>query len=402
MDKDEVKTFVEENEVVRGFLSKYSSHKRKGQKSSRDCYAENLCRYFKWLRVVKGWDVLPAELLNDQLHMYESMDISERRKHVRLALEFTRDNPDFSNLSDRRKYALFVTIKGFYEYNEVELTTAKGIFGKRQKRKHHPKQISMSDAGKILGVLGQRERTILLITLQSGLGIGDVLYKFGYMFDKIKPQLEAGQQRVKIEIDERKGYGRWYFTYISCDAIYELKKWLALREKIVERAKKKFGGVSPEIEQGTPIFITNHATPYGENNFHRNYDNRIRYHRMKNSPYEKVSHMFRKLFKTEASIPDRGIDRNIIEFFMGHKEGIEAVGGEYDRTPEIYEEIMEKEYAKLEPHINIYSSPVAKMETDPLLSDIIQSSRLSPGLRDVFTSIVEEAKTRLAKLQKAE
>ena len=63
---------------------------------------------------------------------------------------------------------------------------------------------------------------------------------------------------------------------------------------------------------------------------------------------------------------------------------------------------MEKEYAKLEPHINIYSSPVAKMETDPLLSDIKQLSRLSPSLRNVFTSIVEEAKTRLAELLKTD
>jgi len=65
--------------------------------------------------------------------------------------------------------------------------------------------------------------------------------------------------------------------------------------------------------------------------------------------------MFRKLFKSEASIPDRGIDRNITEFWMGHTEGVEKVGAEYDRTPEIYEKVMEKEYVKLEPYINIYS-----------------------------------------------
>jgi len=76
---------------------------------------------------------------------------------------------------------------------------------------------------------------------------------------------------------------------------------------------------------------------------------------LKKAPHEKVSHMFRKLFKSEASIPDRGIDRNITEFWMGHTKGVEKVGAEYDRTPEIYEKVMEKEYMKLEPYINIYS-----------------------------------------------
>jgi len=42
---------------------------------------------------------------------------------------------------------------------------------------------------------------------------------------------------------------------------------------------------------------------------------------LKKMPYEKVSHMFRKLFKSEASIPERAIDRNITEFWMGHTEG---------------------------------------------------------------------------------
>jgi len=103
---------------------------------------------------------------------------------------------------------------------------------------------------------------------------------------------------------------------------------------------------------------------------------------LKQLPYAKVSHMFRKLFKTEASIPERAIDRDIVEFWMGHTYGIERVGGEYDRTPELYESIIEREYAKLEPFINIYSSPIARTETDSLLH-------------------VLEVLTKLAKRQKA-
>jgi len=275
------------------------------------------------------------------------------------------------------------------------LTQTEGKFGKRKKRKHHPKQISVVDFRRILGVLGQRERTIALIMFQSGLEIGAVLYKFSYMWDTIKPQLEARKKRIKIEIKGRKGYGEWYFTYISKDAIHELRKWLLLRQRIVERAKERFGNISPEIEQGTPIFITNEATPYEENNFHHNYAYIMRKRGLKRLPYAKVSHMFRKLFKTEASIPERGIDRSIVEFWMGHLSGVEKVGAEYDRTPEIYEEVIEREYAKLELFINIYSNPIARTETDPLLRDLKQLTRIH-FIREVLTKLVADMKTTLA------
>ena len=398
VDKNEVERFVEENPIVRSYLNKYGHEENRN--STRRQRAHILCRYFKWLRVVKGWDVSPSELLNDQLHREESQSIDDRRFHVNLALGHSRDNGDFAELSDGRKYQIFATIKNFYESHDVVLTHFRGKFGKRRNRKYYARQISSVDLVRILGVLGQRERTIALIMFQSGLEIGAVLYKFSYMWDQIKPQLEAGKGRIKIEVDERKGYGKGYFTYISRDAIHELKKWLVVRQRIVERARERFGYVDPQIEQGTPIFITNKATPYGENNFHHNYEYIVRKRGLKRLPYSKVSHMFRKLFKTEASIPERAIDRNIVEFWMGHTGGIGKVGAEYDRTPEIYEEVIEAEYEKLEPFINIYSSPIAKRETDPLLRDLEKLAQI-PSVREMFIEIVADIKTRLEQLARA-
>jgi hypothetical protein len=65
--------------------------------------------------------------------------------------------------------------------------------------------------------------------------------------------------------------------------------------------------------------------------------------------------MFRKLFKSEASVPDRGIDPDCVEFWMGHSNEIKGKGGIYDKTPDLYADMIEKEYAKLEPYLNIYS-----------------------------------------------
>ena len=73
-----------------------------------------------------------------------------------------------------------------------------------------------------------------------------------------------------------------------------------------------------------------------------------------------------KLFKTEASIPDRGIDRDFVEYMMGHSNNtLSAVGGVYDRTPEIHEEVVRKEYKKLEPYLSIYSRPETAQTRTP-------------------------------------
>lgn len=40
----------------------------------------------------------------------------------------------------------------------------------------------------------------------------------------------------------------------------------------------------------------------------------------------------------------RGIDQRYFEFFMGHAGGLAQIGGIYDRSPELHEDIFEKEY----------------------------------------------------------
>jgi len=113
VSRNEVERFVEESEIVRDYLGKFN--RGANWSSSYGKCAHTLCRYFKWLRVVKGWDVSPAELLNDQLRRLKSSDIDDKSFHVNLALKHSRDNNDFADLSDSRKYQIFATIKNFYE-----------------------------------------------------------------------------------------------------------------------------------------------------------------------------------------------------------------------------------------------------------------------------------------------
>jgi len=170
--------------------------------------------------------------------------------------------------------------------------------------------------------------------LQSGMEIGAVLNKFNYMWDYIKPQIDADKPRIKIDFSDRKYNNFPYFTYISRDAIQELRKWMFVRSRILAEL---------ELEK-RPIFITKTGKAYTENDFYVTLD----YYRKHGKPELRrllkgfVTHQLRKLFKTEASIPERGIDRNVVEFWMGHVNALDSVGGVYDKTPEIHEDVIEK------------------------------------------------------------
>ena len=335
-----------------------------------------LCRFFKWLRVVKGMDFKPDELLNSQVELRGSRDVRARRQHLKWVLEHSRDNADFKDYSDNRKYEIFLTIKGFYDYHETTLTSAKNVFGQRRKRKNRRKQITLAQAKKIVSLLPQREKTVLLIILQSGMEIGAVLDKMNFMWDRVVGQVEAGKLRVKVEFEGRKGNGLDYFTYFSYDAVQELKKWLLIRERIVLEHGEAVG---------KPIFLTHQGTGYTINNYYQNID----YWRRKKELPRFVTHQFRKLFKTEASIPERGVDRDIVEFWMGHNSKIASTGGIYNKVPEIHEDVVEREYMKLEPFLNIYSSKVAMREADPLLEKVSQLSEI-PGVREEFEHLADK------------
>ncbi len=108
---------------------------------------------------------------------------------------------------------------------------ARAVFGRHRKVKNNRRQITLAEAKRIIGLMPQRERAILLIILQSGMEIHAVLGKMNFMYDDIVGQIAEGKQRVKVVLDGRKGNDLTYFTFFSRDAIQELKKWCAREEE---------------------------------------------------------------------------------------------------------------------------------------------------------------------------
>jgi len=97
--------------------------------------------------------------------------------------------------------------------------------------------------------------------------IGAVLNKLNWMWRQVKAQLDAGKERIKVEFDERKASGKWYFTYFSRDGVHELRMWLAERKRILEGLMAAGKAVDPGVLEGEPIFITGRGTVLRENQF---------------------------------------------------------------------------------------------------------------------------------------
>jgi len=374
--KEDVEKFVAENPMVEEWLRKYPE-------KTRGIYAYNLCRYFKWLKVKEGIGLSPSQLLNEHAMLMSSRDVEERRKHLSLALKFSRDNLDFAEHSDKWKHQMFCTIASFYRYYELALTQNRGVFG-RVRNKFKVKQITLKEAKHTMGSLSQRTRAILMVILHSGMSIGDVLDHFNYMWNEIEPQMS--NEIIRVEMPPRKNSDVSYVTFLGRDAIHELKKWLMERQKITGKP----------IQSGEPIFIMRDGEALKPLNFMTQFNQKLRRLGLKKNKYQIRSHMWRKLFKTEASIPDRAIDRDIIEYIMGHTNNtLSSPGGIYDRTPEIHEEVVEGEFKKLEPYLNIYSRPEItqqsrSQEEQAFFEALGKFFEQNPDKREKFLKLLEQ------------
>jgi len=343
-----VAAFVEGNDCVRDFLNRYEENSVTfGEK------AVGLARFFRWLRVVKGLELSPSQFLNLHLEKRSANSVEEWRWALKLALEYSRDNPDLKGKAANYVYAaFFLPVKMFCDYHEAPLTTVKGLFSRRGRRKYPEKPFTVEFVKRALAVLSQRDRTICMVQLQSGQSIKQVLIDVNKQCKYVFHEIDAGKQRIRLDFAERKGNGFAYFTFISRDAIQEIQKWRPLREQILRKL-----GVKSEY-----LFITNTGKALPCKHFHNNLRLMFTRHKLYTGPLSVRSHGFRKFFEQEASPPERGISKGYVSFMMGHSDGkgethkLDVVGGIYDACPRVYPNVVEKEYAKMEPYLNIYSS----------------------------------------------
>jgi integrase len=331
------KAFIDANPLMKDWL------RNKAPKSQR-IYAFHFIRFFQWAQQKYGFADLNA-LIADHRKSRQSESISERKKHARIVKEYVLDNEANAGLSDKTKALIITAVSSFYNYCEEPLSSATGEFKFDIYDKWEEKQPSLDDARRIISEAGQRERTIFLMMLQGGLRIGDLLNYVNYRWSEIKPQLDAHKDPIKLTM-----YGGKYWTYISTDAIHELRKY------IVERGEPKEGEaifISRGGKPVSPVYVADVLQRIGLK-LGVIPESELKKVKQRGHRYPLRLHQLRKLFKSESSVAGR-MDSRYGEFFLGHAGGLAQIGGIYDKSPELHEEIFEAEYKKLAPYLNVYT-----------------------------------------------
>jgi integrase len=321
---------------------------RNKAKATRAVYAFRFINFFHWAQAKYGFKSVD-EMIQDHIKSRESSSITERKKHSRMVREYALDEPENAKLGGHAQSLIIAVIRSFYNFCEAPLTTAKNEFKLDVYDRYEAKQFGLDDARRIIDAARQREKAMFLMMLQAGLRIGDLLNYVNYRWAEIKPQLEARKDPIKLTM-----YGGKYWTYFTTDAIHELRKY------IIERGEPK---------DGEPIFISKFGKPV-----HRVYVADVlqriglqlglipegELKKLKQGHrYPIRLHQFRKLFKSESSVAGRGFDSRYGEFFMGHAGGLAEIGGIYDKSPELHEDIFEREYMKLAPYLNVYTGVIS-------------------------------------------
>jgi integrase len=347
-----VEEFKKAYPCIKEFLQKFEENDKTYYEKSI-----GIVRFFNWLKTVKNIEITPTDFLNQHIKNRAANDIEARRWALRLALDYSKHNPDLKGKTASYKYtAWFLPVKQFCDYNEVPLTTTNGFFPNKERKKYPERPFTADFIRKILACLNQRDRAVCMCELQAGQAIQQVLVDMNRQARRVFRLIDEGAERIRFDFEERKGNGFHYFSFISHDAIQEIQKWRPIRQRILDNL-----GTHSDY-----IFITERGTQYIPKHFHNYVREAYIRHGVYNGPRSISSHGFRKFFEQESSPPERGISKSYVTFMMGHSEGkdscgmkvthpLDAVGGVYDKAPLVYPQAVEKEYAKLEPYLNVYS-----------------------------------------------
>lgn len=346
VSQSEIGLFISGSQLVADFLGKY-----KDKPATFEKYSRGLCMFFKWLREVKGLKLGPEQFLDLLAEKRASRRAVELNWGKSLALQFSRDNVDLETRSDSTKLTSYLTpLKRFCEDCEVPLYTEQSVMGVVRRKFSEP-AYTVELAKKVLAVLNQRDRAVCMCMLQSGQSIHQVLVDLNLQCEYVLGQIKQGRERIRVDFAERKGNNFPYHSFLSVDAITEVEKWLPKREQIIRGT-----GKGSEL-----LFITELGDACMPKKWLVEYTHIMQRHGLWTGPLSVRSHMFRKIFQSEASPPDRGISKEYVAFMMGHCSGTEVIkkqdmpGGVYDNAPRIYLDVVEREYQKLEPYLNVYS-----------------------------------------------
>lgn len=340
-------------ESVRRFMGKIS------KPATRYAYLSMLSQYMAWLREAKGVTMDPDELVKDNLEcVYNSppTDVGTKRRHTDWLDEYVNDFLLSRGVGTKRASAA-AAVRMFYKRNDSQLV---GDFSVAEGRAVTPdKALLADDVRVVLKTLPLHTRTPLLMEWQSGVEVNRVLsLRWGQV-----AKLWEGEYPLKLEFTGRKRHRKQYHTYLGRDSIDHLKAWHGEWTRLYGREPLPGDMVFPG-KQGSGV-----GHQYLNARLKATAMNLAAKKMVKNgNPSSWHSHMLRHSFKTEGE--HAKVDSSLIEFMMGHEQGIEAV---YDNRSEVYEADFIEAYKRMEPALSLdYNEAVANRRSEETSKEMLK------------------------------
>ena len=363
--------------------------------------------YRKWLELFCNFiEKTPQQILKG----YEGMsDRQFRRKYAQYVRTFI-SHQSRNGYTVGSVRAVVSAIKSFFKYNDLPLGHVPMA---RAKITFHNRDIIKNEVLNILEVSKPRDRAFFCMMAQSGLR-PHILCSLRKKH--VEPEFEKGTIPCKVEVPEEIAKGEFgaFFSFMGEESVKYLKAYLATRPSI-----------GSEDYLFTAHGLDKKASPKSLTRiFARTIDKLKKkgimdfQDRQYRKPSEVRLYNLRKYFRNQAR--QAGVE--YVNFWMGHKTNYKA-----PHIPSSDEHYFSREDVEFQRQLYAEKAmPFLRLETatpsetektimelrrkvaelneklekrDPLLRDIEVLSQL-PGGREFFSSIVEDAKARLAEMLK--
>lgn len=281
---------------------------------------------------------------------YEGLGEKERFKHLDILKTYVRSKK--TGTKDRQN--TWCAVRSFYEYHRMPLPAlprneASRVFKPSEADKRRAMELAplkLAEIRELIMNLRQPYRTALMVIFQGAMGLAEFSQFNENAWQKIKDELDKpGPVRVDLYRSKTSRTNvKSYYTFIGEDAKVLVKLWLQIRPKV--KSNYLFLTFNKTTRTWVPVraalignAITKAAKKTGlieENGLDR---------------YHIHAHEVRDLFKSLCTL--NGVNHVASELFLGHT--VDKLG--YDKSPQYNEEWFKNEYRKVEPQLNVLSSP---------------------------------------------
>ena len=349
--KGQIKKLLEKykgSKAVNRFAEKYAKIETKR------AYLIAVDYYFRWLKTEKKIEMTPDELIKDNLvcvYKSEAIDIETKRKHTDLLSEYINNYTLNLGWKQSARALYSAAVVTFYKKNDSELFGDYKV-SEPADLSPPPPPLPMQDVRTVLKAMDIEFRTPFVCMLQSGSERSRIMrLRWGHVLEGLNARRYTP---LKLSFQGRKNMRKPFFTYLGRDAQDALRMWKAKWTELHQFAPNENDFIFSIKPNSKATISEDYLNIQFKSTAAKLFSQGLI---SVGNPKSWTTHKMRHVFKTEAS--HSGAERGIVEFFGGHRGGIEWV---YDH-PSIHEEDYVKEYLKIEPFISLdYNETIAKDE----------------------------------------